>query len=238
MVEPLNKVVAIHQPNFFPWLGYFDKIAKSDAFILLDDAQFPKKGGSWSNRVSVLVNGKRTWLSAPVDRSYSGVRAVNEMAFDSSKDWRKKLIKTIECSYSKHPFFEEVFDLLKGLIDNKDNNLSSYNIDAIYTVCDKLNLDASKITLSSEYCVDELSNERLVALISKVHGDVYLCGGGADGYHDDAVYQRNGILVLKQQYSPASYSQKGISEFEPGLSIIDAAMNLGWDATAGLLRDS
>ena len=51
----MDKIVAIHQPNFFPWLGYFDKINKSDIFIFLDDVQFPKKGGNWTNRVQLMV---------------------------------------------------------------------------------------------------------------------------------------------------------------------------------------
>ena len=75
------KVVAIHQPNFFPWLGYFDKIRRSDIFILLDDVQFSKTGGVWSNRVKVLINGEGRWLTAPVERNFHGTRNVNQMFF-------------------------------------------------------------------------------------------------------------------------------------------------------------
>ena len=72
-------IVAIHQPNFFPWLGFFDKIARADVFCLLDNVQFPKTGGTWINRVQLWINGKAAWATAPVDRSYSGVRRIREM---------------------------------------------------------------------------------------------------------------------------------------------------------------
>ena len=75
-------LVAIHQPNFFPWLGYFDKIRRADFFILLDDVQYPKTGaGSWSNRVKVMINGEGRWLTAPVDRSFHGTRKTGAPRF-------------------------------------------------------------------------------------------------------------------------------------------------------------
>ena len=67
-----SKVVSIHQPNFFPWLGYFEKIVRSDYFIFLDNVQFPKKGGSWTNRVKLIVSGQPKWLTANINRQYHG----------------------------------------------------------------------------------------------------------------------------------------------------------------------
>ena len=64
--------IGIHQPNFFPWLGYFNKLAMVDKFIIYDSAQLQKKGGSWSNRVKLIVSGEQRWVSANLDRDYSG----------------------------------------------------------------------------------------------------------------------------------------------------------------------
>src|ERR1041385_6733376 len=69
-----RKLVAIHQPNFFPWLGYFNKIARADIFIVLDNVQFSKTGGTWSNRVRLLLEGWPMWATLPVERSFHGVR--------------------------------------------------------------------------------------------------------------------------------------------------------------------
>ena len=76
---PVKKVVAIHQPNFFPWLGFFNKVACSDVFILMDNVQFPKKGGSWSNRVQLAINGQAAWVTMPVVRSFHGTRIIKDM---------------------------------------------------------------------------------------------------------------------------------------------------------------
>ena len=74
----VTKVVAIHQPNFLPWLGFFAKLARADVFVLLDDAQFQKKRGTGSNRVKLLVAGRAAWVTVPIV-GYHGVRAIPEM---------------------------------------------------------------------------------------------------------------------------------------------------------------
>lgn len=76
---PTRRLVAIHQFNSFPWLGYFDEIGRVDVFILLDNVQFPKTGGTWVNRLQWLVGGKGTWVTAPIVRAYHGVRDIQEM---------------------------------------------------------------------------------------------------------------------------------------------------------------
>lgn len=103
----MTRVVAIHQPNFFPWLGYFAKIARSDYFVLFDDIQFPKTGGSWSNRVKLLVSGEARWVTAAIDRNYHGTRTIREMSFLAANPWREKTLKSIEANYRRHPYYLE-----------------------------------------------------------------------------------------------------------------------------------
>ena len=85
------KVVAIHQPNFFPWLGYFNKIARADVFILHDNVQFPKTGGTWMNRVRILVNGGPSWLTMPVRRNHHGVQDRKSTRLNSSHSQQSRM---------------------------------------------------------------------------------------------------------------------------------------------------
>ncbi|MBK8127283.1 MAG: WbqC family protein [Elusimicrobia bacterium] len=101
--------VAIHQPNFFPWLGFFNKWARADVFVLLDHAQFPKTAGNWINHVQILTAGKPLWMTAPVVRAYHGVRRIDEMEINDSTDWREKTRRTWRAQYGRARCFNEAF---------------------------------------------------------------------------------------------------------------------------------
>lgn len=232
----MSKTVAIHQPNFFPWLGFFDKLAKADVFILLDDVQFSKTGGNWTNRVKLLISGEAQWVTAAIDRNYTGVRKINEMEFLPFPDWRRKFLATLKMNYARHPHFAEVMEVIEPLVLNPEVNAASYNRETIRTVARQLGLDEKKIQSSSQLEKNGTSNELLVSLTRSVGGDVYLCGGGAEGYQDEAVFAQNDVQLVHQRFTHPDYPQKLSPRFIPGLSVIDAAMNLGWPGAGDLVN--
>lgn len=229
------KAVAIHQPNFFPWLGYFDKIRRADVFVLLDDAQYQKTGGTWSNRVKLLINGEGRWLTAPIDRGYHGTRAINEISFSDKEDWRGKALKTIQGAYGRAPYFAEVWAVIEPLINNPVQNLAEFNVLSITAISAALGLDTTRLVRSSSIPTDALATKRLIELTRSVGGGKYLCGGGAGGYQEDLAFLEEGLELVYQEFSPQAYPQHGTKEFVPGLSVIDAAMNLGWQGVSRLL---
>jgi hypothetical protein len=231
----MSKTVAIHQPNFFPWLGYFDKIARADLFVFFDDVQFPKTGGVWSNRVKLLVGGEAKWFTATIDRQYHGTRNINEMSFLSSTPWREKLLKTLENDYRKHPFYAEVIEIVAPLLLNPENNIAEYNIHTVTTITKVLGLDITKLRRSSSYLLTGTANELLCAVTRAVGGETYICGGGADGYQDDAFFATQGVSLQYQNFRHPVYPQRGQVKFVPGLSVIDAAMNVGWQGVRQML---
>src|SRR5262245_57551917 len=95
-----ERLVALHQPNFFPWLGYFDKLVRADVFVVLDNVQCSKTGGTWSNRVRLLGGDAPRWITMPVVRAYSGVRLVREMQIDNEQPWRRKFLQTLRTYYA------------------------------------------------------------------------------------------------------------------------------------------
>lgn len=229
-------VVAIHQPNFFPWLGYFDKIARCDRFIFLDHVQLPGGGGSWVNRVKLIIAGEPKWATAPVIRE-SLEQTIAQTKFDDRVPWRRKLQATILSSYGKAAHFDEAFDLLRPLIESRHECVADYNIEVVTRIAGALGINTRKMGKSSDMDPRGAATELLLDLTLKAGGDAYLRGGGASGYHDDDVLQAGGIEPLVQLFEHPVYEQRGSSgAFVPGLSIIDALMNVGIERTASLLH--
>ena len=233
-----DKVVAIHQPNFFPCLGYFDKIARADVFVVLDNVQFPKKGGTWTNRVRLLVNGEASWVTMPIVRAYHGLRLIREMEIDNTTPWRARVLKTIEVNYRRAPYFEDAFPFLEKLVTDPTPSLAEYNVAAIRALATALSLDAAKLVVGSTLDVDGSATDLLIATVKAVGGTAYLCGGGAAGYQDDEKFAAADVDLVYQDFVHPVYPQSGTREFVPGLSVIDALMNCSWKETAALVGGS
>jgi hypothetical protein len=230
-----KKIVAIHQPNFFPWLGFFNKIYKADTFIFLDHVQFSKSQGTWSNRVKLLLNKTPTWVTAPIERNFSGVKNINEMYFQKNNPWRKKLIKTLEFNYKKAPFFYEILNDISYLVLNEEENISKYNIELIKFIAEKLCISSEKFHLSSDLPIIGHSNEMLISLIKSVGGNIYMCGGGADSYQNEEIFKKNLIQLTHQNFKHPIYDQFNSLSHENGLSILDALFNIGWNNTKQII---
>lgn len=224
-------LVAIHQPNFFPWLGYFDKIRRADVFVLLDAVDYPRSGsggmGSWSNRVRIAIQGEARWATCPVRRLPLGA-PINAAEIDDGRPWRRKMIATLQASYGKAPHFGEAMALLQPLIEQHETNLAAFNIAAIKAIAEHLGL-ATRFQRQSELPHAGKATELLISLVKAVGGDAYLAGGGAGGYQQDELFQEHGIRLVSQGFVPLPYGPD--EAFIPGLSVIDYLMWDGWPAT-------
>jgi RimJ/RimL family protein N-acetyltransferase len=187
MVRP--HVVAIHQPNFFPWLGYFDKLRRADTFVLLDTVEFSK--GSRTNRVEVLVGGEPRWITAPVQRGGIGGRIL-EVYFDRQRDWRDKIVKTLQQNYTG-------VETVEDLVRYDEPRLAPYNEHAIRRLADALGIDA-RIERASDLAVEGRATELLIAIVREVGGAAYLAGGGAGGYQEDEQFAAADIELIPQDF--------------------------------------
>jgi hypothetical protein len=228
-------LVAIHQPNFLPWLGYFDKIRRADVFVFLDNVQFPKKGGTWINRVKIQIGGKPQWTTVPVVRDFSGVRRVDETEIEDSVAWRDKLIRTLQINYARAPFFSEVFPLIENVLRKPERLIADLNTFAIRELADAIGLRSTTFLRSSTLQAKGAATELLVNLVKEVGGTGYLCGGGAAGYQEDALFEAAGIELVYQNFQHPEYPQVGFSGFTPGLSVVDALACCGFHTTLSLL---
>ena len=231
----MRKVVAIHQPNFLPWLGFFDKLARSDVFVLLDDVQFPRTSkGTWINRVKLLVGGKEQWVTVPVVRAEGIARPIREVRIDETQPWRKKLVRTIEHNYRRSAHFGEVFPLVEALVATPTELLADFNERNVRRIGDELGLDTAKIVRSSHFETTGHSTDLLIELTRAVGGTAYMPGGDAYLYQEDDKFSAAGLELVLQEFRHPTYPQP----VEPpvhGLSIVDALLNCGVDGTRELV---
>jgi hypothetical protein len=220
-------IVSIHQPNFFPWLGYFKKIQRADIFVFLDAVEISK--GSWINRVKMKVAGKARWVTCPIHTAGSD-QLLCDVAIADDQRWREKMVRTIKMNYSKAPFHQQLQPWLNALIDHPTGNLVEYNIANIRAICTQLGLDGQFVRqseLDDDAIASLRGSERLARICQHLDANCYLAGDGAGEYEDVSAYRQAGIEFRTMGFQHPSYAQVGEGPFLPGLSVLDAFLNLG-----------
>ncbi len=215
-----QKICAIHQPNFFPWLGYFDKIKKADVFIFLNEVQFQKKGGTYTSRVQLNFQNGPQYFTCPVNRG-SGTHKISQITFADER-WKKKFLQTLQLNYAKYPNFKETMDLLQEILNLETQYLSELNIFSIKKICSYLKIE-TEFKAQSELESLGSSTELLCHLVKEVNCNAYLYGGGAQKYQENDLFINQGIELVEQNFTPTPYGDP--HKFQPGLSIIDYLMS-------------
>lgn len=229
--------IAIHQPNFFPWLGYFHKILNCDRFVFLDDVQNPRTGsGTWTNRVRILLNGEARWFTIPVHREVLGMVRIQEIRFFDFQKFKVRFFATIRNAYGKASCFDEVIPMLENCFANDQEFLSDFNRACVTLIASKLGVPQERFVRSSALDTGGASGTgRLIAIVRALGGRCYFSGGGASGYQDDSEFIPEGIELQYQNFKHPEYGQGG-DKFVPGLSILDALFHVGFEGILGLLQ--
>lgn len=225
-------LVAIHQPHYLPWLRYFDKIARSDVFIVLDSVQFTKNG--WQNRNKVKSASGPVLLTVPVHASLDD--ALTGVRIRQDGRWRKKHWKTLQQCYAKAPYFEEHAGFLEEVYGRSWERLAALNRCMLEYFVAALGI-RTPLRYASELGVEGTATERLVELIRAVGGTRYYSGAFAvEEYLDQDLLVDEGIgLVLQHWEAPVYPQQHGA--FVPDLSLLDLLMNCGPRSLSVLLGE-
>jgi hypothetical protein len=226
-------IVTIHQPDFMPWLGFFNKIAKADLWIVLDHVENnPRDAAFWCRRVRVLANGLPAWISVPLRKPDTpGVVGVpiNQMRIERSLVRNmKKCRDTVSQAYAKSPHYCEISTLVDEYFARADDSLLTCNMTFIEGVMQSLGIKTT-IVYSSDLAPHGASNELLVDLLRKVGARRYLCGNGADGYQVDSFFTSKGLEVARNHFTHPTYQQGNLRTFVAGLSVIDTIAWAGVD---------
>jgi len=229
--------VAMMQPAFLPWQGFFELIYKADRFIILDDFQFSVQ--SYHQRNRFFVNpGKLDWYSVPVRKEVSFGAPLNQTRISEAVSWRKKMWRRIQQNYGKSPYFSVVAPHVEQWLLTPADSLAVQNIAFIRIACELMGFRC-EFRFSSEHQCNLQRSERVLDLLRWCEASCYFCASGSFGYmRVDRVFPVDNIQIFFQDFKPMPYPQVGArGEFVPFLSILDALLNVGPKATAELVAN-
>lgn len=216
-------LVAIHQPEHMPWLGFFEKLVRADVFVVLDDVQFSK--GDFQNRNRVKGPGGASWLTVPVAHRFG--QKINEVEI-AGDAWRAKHWKTLRSCYSRAAHFEEFADAFEELYARSWAKLSELNVEAIRVLARAFGVEKEFVFSSALGAVGHKSE--LVLNICMAVGATHYYSGRAGGTYLDAdAFRREGIQIVVQEFEHPTYEQLFMNEqgFVPNLSAVDLLFNRG-----------
>lgn len=218
-------IVSISQPAYLGWIGYYDRIAKSDLHIVLDHVQIEHNSKSFTNRNKIRQRQGWSWLTVPIINS--GVNRglpINEVMVERSS-WRKKHWRSIEISYAKARYFRKYRDELEKIYDQEAQRLIE--------IIDPLNLFMLRsfgidrpIVRSSELHPRESKSKLILELCKKVNAKTYLSGPFGRDYLDMDAFKGCGIDLAWHNFQHPEYEQQ-FPGFEPGMSALDFLLNEG-----------
>ncbi len=220
------KVVAIHQPQYVPYLGYFHKIKHCDVFVHLDHVAYQPKGFHSRNKIKGLQGEQ--WLSVPVNGSQND-RIIDVCIDPTARKWREKHWKTLKANYARAPYFKQYAPELEALYLGSEGHhqLSSVNQSFSDWAMSALGI-ATPTRVSSGMDAGGASTDLLISLCRQLGGTHYLSGPGGKLYMDMQAFSQAGIEVIWQNYQPPVYDQVfPAAGFIEHLSVLDVLFSMG-----------
>ena len=211
----------ITQPNFIPWIGYFEQIHYADRFVFLDNVQYPRR--EWCNRNRIVKLGKVQWLTVPIIKAPINT-FINQIEISYNEDWIDKHLSAMHNTYSKCEHFFSVCSIIENCLLKKHRLLVDLNIMLIKRICDYLEIKANFYRASeNEYTLKK--TELLVSICKTYFISHYYSSFGAKKYMEEQIALFDGIQVEYQDFKPIQYPQFQSVKFVGFMSILDLIFN-------------
>jgi hypothetical protein len=219
--------LAAHQPQYLPWLGFFDKMDRVDLFVLLDTVQYKKN--EWQNRNRIRTADGWQWLTVPVHHRFPMTLA--EVRIDESASWRRKHAEALRLQYAHATHRAAILPPLLALLRDAHTSLAALNVDGVKLLAGLLGVRTPIVLASTLDRLPGGADDRLIALCRRFGCRTYLAGAGGQDYMEIDAYRRAGIAVEFQEFRHPVYPQ-AFPGFEPNLSAVDLLMSEGTGAIA------
>jgi hypothetical protein len=225
-------IIAIHQPQYMPWIGYFHKIASVDAFVFLDNVQYKKN--EFQNRNKIKINNGVQWLTVPV--RYKFPQKINEVTINNNFPWQRKHVQALRTNYSKAPYFEHYFSFFADIVQQDWKKLANLNCYIVKQICQLLHFNTDFYNASEFGITEDDPNKRLIEICKHLKANTYLSGKGGINYLDIDLFTNADITVKFQDFKHPVYDQP-YGAFVENLSIIDLIFNCG-EKSPDLIRQN
>ena len=226
--------LAVMQPYFFPYLGYFQLIANVDVFVVYDDVKYTKRG--WINRNRILLNNQIKTISLPIAKA-SDYKLILERQL--AEHWPKqklKILSQLKQQYQKSPYFEDVMVVVSKALNYDTNSLFEFNFNLLKSMCDLLEVNTQIISSSSVENTSHLKAEnKLYSLCAALNADVYINPVGGQSLYSKHAFQERSIELQFIEMDTANILSK-LPEEQRSLSILHILFSLGVTKTKQLLR--
>lgn len=216
--------VSIHQPNYLPYIGFFQKMALSDIFVILDTVQFSRD--SFTQRTRIRTKDGSMWLTIPIKKKHY-FKQINKIPLPEDDMWLKKHKLSIISNYSKCNYFDDAFVNDYYSDCSKYTNLQKFNEFGISYLKKKFGIH-TEIMLASKLDIkpDLKSTELLIEILETLGADIYISGLGGKKYIDESQFYMKNMELEYLEFRPFPYRQRWAG-FEPYMSALDLVFNLG-----------
>ncbi len=213
--------IAIMQPYFLPYIGYFQLINAVDKFLLYDIVTFIK--GGWINRNRIIVGGTDYMFSIPLAKA-SANKNIGDIYIKDDPKWKNQLLKTIEQSYKKAPYFEEIFPLISSIINIEELNLTQFIFNSFQLINKYLDIDTEIIPSGSQYKVDQLKGaDKVIQICKEENAEIYINAINGRDLYDKEMFKKQDLSLFFIDSQEIKYQQFK-NDFLPNLSILDVLM--------------
>lgn len=216
-------IVAGHQPQYIPHIGFFNKISKADVFVIVDNVQFSRK--SWQQRTLIKRDDKELCLTIPALKKGKAEQLINQVEI-LNDGWQRKHWKSICLAYEKSPYFYMYKDDLESFYTREWTMLAEFTEALLRYFIDAIGIKFKAIYLGSQLGIQGEKTSLLIDICIKTGCDTYLSGSGAKAYLDEQLFLESHLEHRFNEFTPVPYKQHGHS-FLPGMGIIDAMFMYG-----------
>ncbi len=214
-------ILSAHQPAYLPWLGYFDKLLRSDVFVFLDTVQYEKN--SFTNRNKVKTPNGAVWLTVPVKAKGHLSSSLKQLSIDNTQKWRQNHLKTIYLNYKKAPRFEECYPRLESLYAKEFESLTDLCFEHLQFWISEMDSNRKIIKLS-DLPINTKKSDLILDLCKHFGAGTYISGALGKDYLDEESFSKEGIKIEYQDYKHPTYGQLW-GEFLPTMGFVDFWMN-------------